>query len=214
MARDLEALAMTREDGAARLRLYGWRRPTLSLGYAQDAAPFDAERLQALGVGLVRRPTGGRAVLHQSEVTYAFTALQHLLPGEVRLAYLEIAQALVAALKALGANVDLAGAPGTALADANCFAQPSWYEIESGGRKLLGSAQVRRSGVLLQHGALPLSLDYDLWAEVFGAQDREAYVQGMRRRAIGLWEAAGREIPRREVRSVLREAFLDWWTGR
>ena len=85
--------------------------------------------------------------------------------------------------------MDLAGDPGTTEADANCFAQPSWYEIEVQGRKLLGSAQVRRSGVLLQHGALPLSLDYELWAQAFGAADIPAYVDGMRRRAIGLDEA-------------------------
>ncbi len=211
MARDVKVAQMVQADGIARLRLYGWRRPTLSLGYAQDSSPFDAERLRALGVDLVRRPTGGRAVLHQHEVTYAFAALQSALPGDVRATYLQIAQALVSALRCLGAEVDLAGAPGSAEADANCFAQPSWYEIEVGGRKLLGSAQVRRGGVLLQHGALPLTLDYALWAAVFGAGDPQAYVEGMQRRAIGLWEAVGREIPRRAVRNALHAAFQDWW---
>ncbi len=214
MARDQEIARMVQEDGAARLRLYGWRRPTLSLGYAQDAASFDAERLRALGVDLVRRPTGGRAVLHQHEVTYAFVVPQRDLPGDIRETYLQIAQALVAALRALGADVDLAGDPGTAEADANCFAQPSWYEIEVGGRKLLGSAQVRRGGVILQHGALPLELDYTLWAAVFGAEDAAAYVRGMQRRAIGLWEAIGREVPRRAVRDALGAAFQDWWGSR
>lgn len=213
MSRDLEMLASTGEDGVARLRLYGWRRPTLSLGYGQDAAKFDAARLRSLGVDLVRRPTGGRAVLHQHEVTYAFTALQKDLTGDVRSSYLRIAQALIAALLALGVPVDLAGDPGSSQDDANCFAQPSWYEIEAGGRKLLGSAQVRRQGVVLQHGALPLTLDYELWADVFGAKDRAAYALGMRSRAVGLWEAAGREVPKRAVRDALAAAFRDWWTG-
>lgn len=214
MARDLEVAEQVQEDGAPRLRLYGWRRPTLSLGYAQDASPFDRERLSALGVDLVRRPTGGRAVLHQHEVTYAFAVLQREMPGDVRSTYLEIAQALVEALRALGAAVDLAGAPAPSAADANCFAQPSWYEIELGGRKLLGSAQVRRGGVLLQHGALPLDLDYGLWAAVFAPQAQEEYMRAMQGRAIGLQEAVGRTVAPRAARDAIASAFSRWWAAR
>ena len=211
MARDIALADAVRQDGQPRLRLYGWRRPTLSLGYGQPPQAFDAGRLSALGVDLVRRPTGGRAVLHQHEVTYAFAVRAADLPGDVRSTYLEIAQPLVAALHALGVGVHLAGEPGPGGRDDNCFQQPSWYEIEAKGRKLLGSAQVRHLGVLLQHGALPLRLDYGLWAKVFAAADQGAYEAAMRLRAIDLSEAVGREVTRREVRDALARAFAAWW---
>ena len=214
MARDLALSDLVRRDGQARLRLYGWRRPTLSLGYGQSADAFWPQRLKELGVDFVRRPTGGRAVLHQHEVTYAFAVPAGDLIGDVVSTYLEIARPLLAALRELGADVGLAGDPGKPGVDENCFQQPSWYEIEVGGRKLLGSAQVRHLGVLLQHGALPLRLDYRLWAQVFGARDPEGYEAAMRRRAIDLAEAIGREPSRREVRSALARAFANWWADR
>ena len=214
MARDLALQDLVRQDGRPRLRLYGWRRPTLSLGYGQKPEAFDRARLHALGVDLVRRPTGGLAVLHQHEVTYAFVVRTEDLPGDVRSTYLEIARPLLAALQALGARVELAGAPGEGEKDANCFQQPSWYEMEVGGRKLLGSAQVRHLGVLLQHGALPLRLDYGLWAAVFAPEAAGRYQEAMRRRAIDLDEATGRAVGRREVRDALAQAFAAWWRER
>ena len=214
MARDVALAEGVLADGSPLLRLYGWSRPTLSLGYGQSAAAFPPERLATLGVDLVRRPTGGRAVLHQHEVTYAFAVRASDLPGDVRGTYLQIAQPLLAALRNLGAPAELAGAPGEGQRDENCFQQPSWYEIEAAGRKLLGSAQVRHQGVLLQHGALPLRLDYGLWAKVFAPEAAERYEEAMRRRAIDLEEAVGRACTRREVRDALAEAFAAWWAER
>ncbi len=214
MARDLALADLARSDGKARLRLYGWRRPTLSLGYGQSDAMFHVERLHALGVDLVRRPTGGRAVLHQHEVTYAFVVPMAELPGDIRSTYLEIARPLLAALRELGADAGLAGDPGQPGRDDNCFQQPSWYEIEVQGRKLLGSAQVRHMGVLLQHGALPLRLDYGLWSRIFAPRDPLSYEQAMRSRAIDLSQAMGREPSRREIRDALARAFATWWAER
>ncbi len=214
MARDLALADLVRSDGQPRLRLYGWSRPTLSLGYGQNPDAFSPDLLGEMGVDLVRRPTGGKAVLHQDEVTYAFIVPTEDLPGDVRSTYLEIARPLLAALRSLGADVGLAGDPGQPGRDENCFQQPSWYEIEAGGRKLLGSAQVRHLGVLLQHGALPLSLDYGLWARIFAPRDPERYAEAMRRRATDLGQATGREPSRREVRDALVRAFSAWWAGR
>ncbi len=214
MARDLALADLVRQDGQARLRLYGWRRPTLSLGYGQSPEAFGPERLRDLGVDLVRRPTGGKAVLHQHEVTYAFAVPAQDLPGDVRSTYLEIARPLLHALRELGADVALAGEPGQGGRDENCFQQPSWYEIEAGGRKLLGSAQVRHLSVLLQHGALPLRLDYGLWAQIFAPHDPHPYEEAMRRRAVDLTQAIGREPSRREVRDALARAFASWWADR
>ena len=214
MARDLALADLARADGQARLRLYGWRRPTLSLGYGQSRDAFAPERLKELGVDLVQRPTGGRAVLHQHEVTYAFAVPAGDLPGDVRQTYLEIARPLLSALRELGADARLAGEPAQSGRDENCFQQPSWYEIEVDGRKLLGSAQVRHLGVLLQHGALPLHLDYGLCAQIFAPRDPRPYEEAMRRRAVDLTQAIGRQPSRREVRDALARAFADWWAAR
>lgn len=207
MLRDEALIPPCAEDGEPRLRLYGWSTPTLSLGYAQNSGRFE-EICREQGVDLVRRPTGGRAVLHQHEVTYAFAIRMVDLPGDVRSTYRVIAGALMDALRALGVPAEMAEEPGEMSGDANCFAEPSWYEIESGGRKLVGSAQLRRQGVILQHGALPLMLDYDLWARIFAPLESAPYAQGMRRRAIGLSDASGREMSRAEVREALKTAFL------
>lgn len=207
MRRDEALIRACAGDGEPRLRLYGWSRPTLSLGYSQDPGRF-APVCARSGVDLVRRPTGGRAVLHQHEVTYAFAIGMRDLPGDVRSTYRVIAQALLAALKALGVPAAMAEAPVGPSGDANCFVEPSWYEIEWDGRKLLGSAQVRRQGVILQHGALPISLDYDLWGRIFAPADPGPYAADMRRRAVGLEEAAGHRVRRSAVRRALEAAFL------
>lgn len=208
MRRDEALLEECAGDGVVRLRLYGWARPTLSLGYAQGPERF-RERCAENHVDLVQRPTGGRAVLHQHELTYAFLIPMQSMPGDVRSTYRVIAGALLGALTALGVPAEMAEAPGAQSDDPNCFAEPSWYEIESGGRKLVGSAQVRRHGVILQHGALPLELDYDLWARLFAPGAPADYAATMRRRAVGLTEAAGRWIGKDELAEALAQAFRE-----
>ena len=144
------------------LRLYAWDPATLSLGFAQPSQDIDMERLQTLGWGLVRRPTGGRAILHTDELTYSITAPidDPLLHGSLLESYRKISVALLAALKYLNipANGDkqYAETPGAAHQNPVCFETPSNYEITCGGKKLVGSAQARKHNGILQHGSLPL----------------------------------------------------------
>lgn len=136
------------------LRIYRWRRPTLSLGYAQRAADFDPAMLAAAGVDLVRRPTGGRAVLHAGDLTYAVVASG--LPGSVSASYRLIADALVHGLAGLGlapAVVPGQARPGRSAA---CFASATRADLAIDGRKVVGSAQLRRGGAVLQHGTIYL----------------------------------------------------------
>lgn len=161
------ALARSVGDGEAVLRLYRWSRPSVSFGRNEPAAgryswPAARER----GVDYVRRPTGGRAVLHADELTYAVIAPAGALGG-ARAAYHRINEALAAALRALGATVEVA-ADGAALApDAGpCFRSPAAGEVVAGGRKLVGSAQARIEGALLQHGSIILSGDQSLLEEL------------------------------------------------
>ncbi len=146
------------------LRFYTWDRPTVSLGRNEPARDaWDPGRLEAEGVGLVRRPTGGRSVLHHRELTYA-VAVPASGPGSMRRLYRGVNQVLVRALRRLGVPAELAPRSGRSapLTSGPCFDQPAEGEVVVGGRKLVGSAQVRVEGSLLQHGSILICDDQGL----------------------------------------------------
>jgi lipoate-protein ligase A len=157
-----EALAdSVREGGPPVLRVYRWSPSCLSLGRNQPSDGYDRDEIRRRGIDVVRRPTGGRAVLHHRELTYSVAARDDAL-GTLRQAYASINRALVAGLRRLGVDARLqpAGpqrAPLPSLAP--CFEQPVEGEVTAGGRKLIGSAQRREGGVMLQHGSLPIHDD-------------------------------------------------------
>jgi len=141
------------------LRLYGWNPPCLSLGYGQRAADVDFERIAALGWDVVRRPTGGRAILHTDELTYSLSlaADDPVAAGSIVESYRRISAALIKGLESLGVQPQAdKRAEGGEAGGPVCFETPSHYEITMNGRKLVGSAQMRRKAGLLQHGSLPL----------------------------------------------------------
>ena len=162
MAVDAALMEAVRGGAPPVLRFYRWNPPCLSLGRNQPAAGcYDLEALRAAGVEVVRRPTGGRAVLHDRELTYSVVAADGALGGP-RESYAAINRALVAGLRRLGVQARLqprtaARAPAPSLAP--CFKEPAEGEVVAGGRKLVGSAQLREDGVLLQHGSLLLEGD-------------------------------------------------------
>jgi lipoate-protein ligase A len=156
--------AVSRGEAPPTLRLYSWQPPCLSLGHSQSLEDVDPERLAAHGWQLIRRPTGGRAILHADELTYsvAAPATHPDLSGTVLGSYRRISLGLMRGLTHLGLEADIQ--PEVRLTEAErdnpiCFEVPSSYEITARGRKLIGSAQVRRQGGVLQHGSLPLHGD-------------------------------------------------------
>jgi lipoate-protein ligase A len=142
------------------LRLYRWRPHCLSLGRHERALRrYDRDRIEAAGLDVVRRPTGGRAVWHAAELTYAVT-MPVTEPSGVRAAYLEIHRMLLDALRALAIDATLAPtAPMPGLDAGACFARAAGGEILVRGHKVVGSAQVREGGGLLQHGSILLRDD-------------------------------------------------------
>jgi lipoyl(octanoyl) transferase len=156
MALDEALMARARRTGEHVLRVYGWSQPTLSLGRNQRAnGVYLADELERRGIGVVRRPTGGRALLHHREVTYSVTAPCTADAG-LATEYGRINQLLGSALAALGVGVVVA-APASRSAPPSatpCFTEPSRGELTFDGRKLVGSAQWRHDGVLLQHGSI------------------------------------------------------------
>ncbi len=146
------------------VRLFAWEPPCLSIGYAQPSADIDLPRLTDLGWDWVRRPTGGRAILHTDELTYSVIAPPNdpRVAGSVLESYQHLSKALLAALHSLNipALAHPIGIPGNTPENGPvCFEVPSNYEIVVNGKKLVGSAQARRKEGVLQHGTLPLCGD-------------------------------------------------------
>jgi len=156
MALDEALMARARRRGDTVLRVYGWSRPTLSLGRNQRAVGlYDEPTLAERGIDVVRRPTGGRALLHHREITYSVTA-----PcddtGALLTEYGRVNALLCSALGSLGVPVVVAAPASRAAAPsaAPCFAEPARGELTLHGRKLVGSAQWRDRGAMLQHGSI------------------------------------------------------------
>jgi lipoate-protein ligase A len=206
--------ALLEETAAGRslptLRLYAWEPPTLSLGFAQPVADCGRDALQKLGWGLVRRPTGGRAILHTDELTYSITAPENhpLMQGGVLESYRRLSLGLLAGLRLIGVKAD-ADSKTLSRAARNpvCFEIPSQYEISSGGKKLIGSAQARRLGGVLQHGALPLRGDLARILLVLAKPDTTP--ERVRRRAATLGELLGRELSWQAAAEVVVRGFAD-----
>jgi lipoyl(octanoyl) transferase len=171
-----EALWRARQAGTAppTLRFFAWAPPTVSLGYGQPLdRHVDLEACRALGVGLVRRPTGGSAIYHdgpERELTYSVvaTAADLGIGPDLLETYRWIGAALLRGLRALGAPAELVPErPPDGPVPAFCFARTGVFEIEVDGRKLVGSAQRRQGDSFLQHGAVLLDVDEPRLRAVF-----------------------------------------------
>jgi len=201
MARDeaiLEAVSAGQQPPT--LRLYAWQPWCLSLGYGQPYADVDELALAQQGWQVVRRPTGGRAILHGDELTYSLALpMSHALAlGDVVESYRLISQGLLLALQILGLQPHSDKNPDMPSSlSAVCFEVPSHYEITVQGRKLIGSAQLRRKQGLLQHGALPLGGDLAAICQALRYEDeagRHAAARLVRQHATTLQEALGQGL--------------------
>lgn len=152
-------MAVSRGDAPPTLRFYGWDPPTVSTGYFQSLErEVDLARCREAGFDVVRRPTGGRAVLHDDEVTYSVAIREADFPGTVVETYKMLSEGLVRGLRTLGIDAAMAQASsGREHASVACFDAPSWYEVTCGGKKIIGSAQTRKYGTILQHGSIPIT---------------------------------------------------------
>ncbi len=197
------------------LRLYAWDPYCLSLGYAQSYCDVDMDLLKQKGWSLVRRPTGGKAILHADELTYSISALQDnpCVYGTVLESYRRLSKALLHALKILGINAD-SKVKDHSLKSQNtnaiCFEIPSDYEITYQGKKIIGSAQARRLQGVLQHGAIPLYGEIDRITQVlfFNSEaEREKAALDLLARAATLQEILSRKITWSEIVSSVVKGF-------
>ena len=198
------------------LRFYSWSPPAVSLGYFQRMeAEIDLDSCRRQGIDIVRRLTGGRAVLHDSEVTYSLVVRENepYLPCGVEASYLFFSRGIVAGLAHLGikAQIQAPAAQGAFAGrgrfhSAACFDAPSHYELTVEGRKLVGSAQVRKEGVLLQHGSILLNFQPASVAKIMRvASDtiRERLLEELSQRATGLSDVAKKTFDFSTVAAVV-----------
>lgn len=208
--------AVWRKEALPTLRLYAWAPPCLSLGYAQPVSDVDQGRLAAHHWDLVRRPTGGRAILHTDELTYSVIGPVEdpRLDGSILESYRKLAEALLAALHLLGlpalSRSQAAQPSEKSQAGPVCFEVPSNYEITVDGKKLIGSAQARRKEGVLQHGSLPLCGDLARITEALSFPDETSREQAAARliqRATTVEAVLGTPIPWDSAAQAFAQGF-------
>jgi lipoyl(octanoyl) transferase len=206
MAIDAALLAAAGPDTAF-LRFYRWDPPCLSFGRNEPATTrYDRDRIAALGLDTVRRPTGGRAVWHDAEVTYAVAGPVTLF-GSLPETYRAIHEVIAAGLGAFGVPVGLAPSAAAVTPDAGaCFASPAGGEVVVRGRKLVGSAQVREGDAFLQHGSILLVDGQDVVAQVTRGEPPVS-------QATSLGEVLGRDVTFAEVSEAITAAARAAWPG-
>jgi lipoyl(octanoyl) transferase len=204
------------------IRFYGWNPATLSVGYFQNVErEIDMDAVQELGLGFVRRSTGGRGVLHEHELTYSVIVSEDHpeMPKTVTEAYRVISEGILKGFHHLGLDAYFA-VPNTdedreALKNprsAVCFDAPSWYELVVEGRKVAGSAQTRQKGVILQHGAILLDLDEDKLFSVFkypNERVKERMQKAFKSKAVAINDISPKRITLEEAKEAFYKGFAE-----
>jgi len=214
MRRDAALLAAHRAGEPPVLRLYRWAPPAVSCGYHQSEADFDAAAIAARGFGLTRRPTGGRAILHAEELTYAVVGDSPcpLFGSTLHETYTVINSALLRFLRELGLHPDVSGGETRAQARGPvCFQSAGEHELTVNGRKLAGSAQRRGETAFLQHGSILAGPRHAELVELLAPARRgRQTTAGVRAVTTDLGALLGRPLPEPELVALgrrLADAF-------
>lgn len=214
---------LVRREGGSTLRVYGWKPHAISLGYNQRRHDFDEARCSAQGIDIVRRPTGGRAILHADELTYC--VVMEADGRNVNDVYADISTALVAGLRLLGASVEYATSQPNfsqlyrQQTSIPCFASSSRYEIQFQEKKLVGSAQrryARADGteVVLQHGSLLLGPEHRRLHELLAIQDdtvSATILEDLKAKTTELSAVLGRQVTFDETAAAIKAGFEQCW---
>ncbi|MFQ5895151.1 MAG: biotin/lipoate A/B protein ligase family protein [Nitrospinota bacterium] len=207
----LEEVLLRRAGGGKSpptVRFFAWRPPALSVGVGQRVErDVDLAALAGAGVDLVRRPSGGRAVLHDRELTYSVACPESLLPGGIEGSYRRLSRGLAEGLRRLGLEAELAPPrreEGRGRVS-SCFATTSVFELVVGGRKVVGSAQRRAGGAVLQHGSVLLRYEPEAIGRFLRGQ--AAGGGGGEGNAAGIEQVLARRVGFAELALALREGL-------
>lgn len=213
------ALALGRGEGVPTVRVYAWAPWALSLGWNQPMDDIRVEKAQSDGIDIVRRPTGGRAVLHARELTYS--VVMPLEGRSVSEIYRIVSQGLIEGVEDLGvkASIETGNPSASALyRGAACFVSAARFEIKANGKKIVGSAQRRYAGahgedVVLQHGSLLLGGEHKTIADylVLPESECETLTTELRERSTDLETILGRRITFDEAARAIRSGFEKAW---
>ncbi len=207
-------------DAPNSLRLYSWKPWAISLGYQQSKAGIDVAACEAVGVDIVRRPTGGRAVLHANELTYAVAMRSSASDGISRI-HNKIAESILLGLRQLGNGAALTLTSGSdkireaysegTLTNLACFASTARHEVTYRGRKVMGSAQRRFGDVVLQHGSIPLGPEHLKLPDFLKLEDarRAAMQRLLSKETATLSEVFGRTIGVAESADCVARHFVE-----
>jgi lipoate-protein ligase A len=201
------------------IRIYGWTPPAVSLGYFQKAVnAVDLEACKRNGIDVVRRLSGGRAVLHHHELTYSVICREGTPPlgSSVLETYKTISECLISTLKGLALQVQWVASREKHSAvkekdkTASCFSSPSLYEITVERKKICGSAQKRGDGVLLQHGSLLIDYDPQLLADVLlSRKNEEAFLTEIRSSTTAINRHLSQKIDFDQLKKLVFNSFED-----
>ncbi|MEQ6376149.1 biotin/lipoate A/B protein ligase family protein [Bacillaceae bacterium S4-13-58] len=197
------------------IRFYQWDPATLSIGYFQKIKDkIDLDAVREKGLGFVRRLTGGRAVLHDQELTYSVVVAEQGqdMPRSVIEAYRVLSQGILEGYKEIGIEAEFS-IPQEKLnqtGSAVCFEEPSWYELVIGGRKAAGSAQTRQKGVILQHGSIPIEFDDEKLFDLFiypNDKIKERSRRAFKEKAVAIQEVVDHPISIEDVEKAFKKGF-------
>jgi len=206
-------LAVCRGESPPTIRFYRWSEPVITLGYFQRFnSEIDHVSCSKNGVRVIRRLTGGRAVLHHLDLSYSLVAPEtnHVVKGTVEESYLKISRGLQYGLRKLGIAAEITGGHGKIPFSAACFDSPARCELTVCGRKLVGSAQVRREGCVLQHGSLVIKAETDLLFSCLRFTDNETRQKAkssFESKATSLEEVLGKPPGFRELAIILAKGL-------
>ncbi|PSL41379.1 lipoate-protein ligase A [Planomicrobium soli] len=197
------------------LRFYGWEPAGISIGFFQKVdGQIDLAGAERYGVELVRRQTGGKAVLHDYELTYSVIVSENHpdMPQTIKEAYLVLSKGLLEGYKELGINAGFAIPRNERLkkGSAVCFEEPSWYELVIDGKKAAGSAQTRKGGVILQHGSIPLEIDKIKLFDLFLYPDKEVKERARKafdKRAVAINDVLPAPISFDHAKAAFKKGF-------
>lgn len=195
------------------LRLYGWERPSLSVGQFQKAEKsIDFEGIKKHQCEFVRRLTGGSAVLHDDEITYSIIVSEDHpnIPQSIQQAYYILSKGVLEGYRNLGINADYAIPEREAMKDktAVCFEKTAIYEMIVDGKKISGNAQTRKKGVLLQHGSIPMTMDENMLFDLFkfkSERGRERQRENFSKKAVSIEQITNKT----HTYDMLKDAFLE-----
>ncbi|HEY9677114.1 MAG TPA: biotin/lipoate A/B protein ligase family protein [Drouetiella sp.] len=193
------------------LRLYGWKPHAISIGYSQKITDEEINSIRSHGLDVVRRATGGRAVLHLNDLTYSFigtsigdgsTERSGFLNNSVASAYKQISEGLIEGILEFGVQLELGSSQNDYRTNYDCFRATTNADLQYAGKKMIGSAQLRRKNAVLQHGSILLNQAQNKMNEVYGDQTQQTVA-----RHANLFDVLDKEITFHQLQGALQHGF-------